>query len=362
MVLQVFLTMPHVYTHGEYADMIFVYGFCDGNALGACREYRRRFPGRRVPDSRVFTCAYSKLRETGAVPSRHISSERGDEQTVDDVENILQVVEESPATSTRRISTRVGIPQTRVWRTLRQHGLYLYHLQRVQHLEAGDDVKRLEFCRWVNANRALIPFILFTDEATFTRNGINNTHNAHRWSEENPHAIVDSNFQYRFSVNVWCGVIDNQLIGPVVLPNRLTGAMYADFLENVFPPLLDDVPLATRMRMFFQHDGAPAHVTRQVTQYLNTIFPDRWIGRSGPVQWPPRSPDLTPLDYCLWGWMKTEVYNIQVNTREELVARIMNIGAIIKEDRDKIRNATRTIGRRVGKCMEAGGETFEQLL
>ena len=37
------------------------------------------------------------------------------------------------------------------------------------------------------------------------------------------------------------------------------------------------------------------------------------------VQWPPRSPDLTPLDVCLWGWMKSEVYKEKVNTRDELV-------------------------------------------
>jgi hypothetical protein len=46
------------------------------------------------------------------------------------------------------------------------------------------------------------------------------------------------------------------------------------------------------------------------------------------VQWPPLSPDLTPLDFCLWGWMKSEVYKEEVNTREELVTRIMNSAAL----------------------------------
>jgi hypothetical protein len=41
------------------------------------------------------------------------------------------------------------------------------------------------------------------------------------------------------------------------------------------------------------------------------------------VQWPPKSPDLSPLDFCLWGWMKSEVYKEKVNTRDELVTRIM---------------------------------------
>ncbi|KAJ4441026.1 hypothetical protein ANN_10875 [Periplaneta americana] len=43
-------------------------------------------------------------------------------------------------------------------------------------------------------------------------------------------------------------------------------------------------------------------------RHLNNIFPDRWIGRGGPVPWPSRSPDLNPLDFYLWGHLKACVY------------------------------------------------------
>jgi hypothetical protein len=43
------------------------------------------------------------------------------------------------------------------------------------------------------------------------------------------------------------------------------------------------------------HDGAPAHFDRVVRDHLNERFHERWIGRGGPVSWPPRSPDLTPI-------------------------------------------------------------------
>jgi hypothetical protein len=60
------------------------------------------------------------------------------------------------------------------------------------------------------------------------------------------------------------------------------------------------------------------------------------------VQWPPRSPDLIPLDFCLWGWMKGEVYKEKVNTRDELVARIINNAAVLKQERqDDLRRTTR---------------------
>ena len=142
--------------------MVFVYGFCNGNSLAACREYNLRFPNRTVPDSRVFASIYNKLREIGAILSSHISSERANEQNVVEVESILQSVERGPTTSTRRISALIGVPHKRVWRALPQHGLYPFHLQMVQHLEV-DEAGRLDLCRWVIVNRRLIPFMLFTD-------------------------------------------------------------------------------------------------------------------------------------------------------------------------------------------------------
>jgi len=68
-------------------------------------------------------------------------------------------------------------------------------------------------------------------------------------------------------------------------------------------------------------------------------------------------------DFCLWVWMKSEVYKEKVNTRDELIARIMNSAALIKQERqDDPRRATCTIARRVEKCFEVDGGIFEQLL
>jgi len=68
-------------------------------------------------------------------------------------------------------------------------------------------------------------------------------------------------------------------------------------------------------------------------------------------------------DFCLWGWMKIKVYKKKVNTRDELVARIMNSAALIKQERqDDPRRATRNIAERVEKCTEVDGGIFEHLL
>jgi len=58
-------------------------------------------------------------------------------------------------------------------------GIYPYHVQRVQHLGPGDFAQRQEFCKWLNGSRQLHRYVLFTDEAQFSRDGVNNTHNAY---------------------------------------------------------------------------------------------------------------------------------------------------------------------------------------
>jgi len=50
--------MPFLFTHIEYCDIHYVYGYCDGNASAAVNEYRRRYPERRIPSKRVFTRVY----------------------------------------------------------------------------------------------------------------------------------------------------------------------------------------------------------------------------------------------------------------------------------------------------------------
>jgi len=64
-------------------------------------------------------------------------------------------------------------------------------------------------------------------------------------------------------------------------------------------------------------------------------------------------------DFCLWGWMKSEVYKEKLNTKDELVARIINSAALIKQERqDNLRRAARTIAKRVEKCIEVDGGIF----
>jgi hypothetical protein len=58
--------------------------------------------------------------------------------------------------------------------------------------------------------------------------------------------------------------------------------------------------------IIFQQDDAPPHWGSYVRRILNAAFPNRWIGIDGPTSWPPRSPDITPLDLILWGLLRSK--------------------------------------------------------
>ena len=132
---------------------------------------------RRIPDRRVFYTVFNTLHECSTLPGAHVSSERARKQNMEEQESILDMVQRSPTTSTRRLSARIGVSRTRLWRTLHEDGFYPFHTQPVQNLHPGDSAMRLELCHWLHTNRQLLPLILFTDEATFTHNGTKNTRN-----------------------------------------------------------------------------------------------------------------------------------------------------------------------------------------
>lgn len=350
--------MPFTFSNIEYSDIIFIYGFCGGNSRAAAAEYQRRYPERRQPDSRVFCRVYQHLREKGSFPGTSATAERvGAAQR-----GIVRMALRSPDISTRRLSSRLGVPRMTVWRTLKQEGLHPYHLQKTQHLKPEDPEKRLNFCHWLLQHPHHCSHIFYTDEATFTRQGTTNSHNEHWWAEENPHKTVECKFQHRFSANVWCGIVDDLLIGPYIFEGSITGETYLNFLINELPLLLRDVPQNIQEQMLLQQDGAPPHYSRRVKEYLNEEFRGRWIGRGGPYQWPARSPDLTPLDFYLWGHMKALVYKKKPQSREELIQRIQDAAEQIRNDRATLRKVTTSVLHRARVCTQCQGSHFEHLL
>ncbi|GFT38319.1 uncharacterized protein TNCV_2638811 [Trichonephila clavipes] len=109
--------------------------------------------------------------------------------------------------------------------------------------------------------------------------------------------------------------------------NPSSKAMKATTLESIFIPELNNHDV---QELWFQQDGAACHTARATNDLLKDMFGDRLISRFGPVNRPPRSCDLTPLDYFLWGNAKSFVHADKPQTRDHLEDNIRRVIADIR--------------------------------
>jgi len=104
----------------------------------------------------------------------------------------------------------------------------------------------------LNRDQIFFRFVLFNDEATFHNTGQLNRHNSHYWSVEKSHWYREINHQHRWSLIVWCGILNENLIDPYFFGENVNGNNHLRFLQQRLPVLLEDIDLNTRQRMFFQ--------------------------------------------------------------------------------------------------------------
>ncbi|GFW33342.1 DUF4817 domain-containing protein [Trichonephila clavipes] len=154
-------------------------------------------------------------------------------------------------------------------------------------IHQNDHQARRRFVEWAQNEIAVVPNfhkrILFSDEAHFWLNGYVNKQNCRIWSEANPQVYVETPLH----------------------PEKLT-------------------------ELWFQQDGATCHTARATIDLLKDTFGDRLISHFGPVNWPPRSCDLTPLDYFLWSYVKSLVYADKPQTLDHLEDNIRRVIADIR--------------------------------
>ena len=351
------------YSNQELAEMHFIYGLCNGNALESVRTYAARYPNRRQPIARTFTGIHRRLCEAGTFVTRRERGSSAGGAAIE--ERVLREIRNNPTSSTRMVEKRIGFPKSTVWNVLHSDNQHPYHFTPVQTINAEDKVHRKAYCEAMLLRnireQSYLGTILWTDEAQFTRDGVTNFHNLHYWCTTNPHCKKEVKSHHRFSVNVWMGIIGKQLIGPYIIEGNQTGDLYLNFLANILPGLLEAVPLNIRSRLTFQQDGVPSHFRLSVRAYLEETFGERWIGRGGPTSWPPRSPDLTPLDFYAWGFIKDNVYQEKILSREHLLQRITLGAEKLQENLESI-DINLEISKRLQICKDKNGDHFEIFL
>lgn len=234
--------------------------------------------------------------------------------------------------------------------------LYPYRLILVQKLSEFDKIVRVEACRRLLEVIRMDKMIVYSDECTFYTDGHVNRWNCRVWDYSRPDDFFTEATQSALTVTVWAGMTENHLFGPYFFPATVTGDSYRAILSEFFlPNMLESV--GDRDDLWFQQDGAPAHVAGETKAFLASIFQSKVISRDFHHEWPPRSPDLTPCDFYLWGAVKELVYeNGTFDSLDNMKNSIIQAFHTIRQERmEDVISAVRCVPSRMERCISLCG-------
>ena len=199
------------------------------------------------------------------------------------------------------------MPPTTVWRVVKKRLVMKpSKLQLVQAITADDKRKCKQFC--VDMQKKLEEEfnerLVFSDEATFHTNGKVNRHNVCIWGKENPYATIEHEKDSP-KVNVFFAISKNHVHGLFFFEGNVTGGVYLQMLQNW---LIYELIGNEHEDFIYQQDGAPPHYKLTVRAYFNDNMDRAGSEDNVMLKWPPRSPDLTPSNFFLWGHVKSLVY------------------------------------------------------
>ncbi|GFW93452.1 uncharacterized protein TNCV_46551 [Trichonephila clavipes] len=198
-------------------------------------------------------------------------------------------------------------------------------------IHQNDHQARRRFVEWAQNEIAVVPDfhkrILFSDEAHFWLNGYVNKQNCRIWSEANPQVYVETPLHPEKLFGALYGLVESFFKNDESPNVTVNGNRYRAMITNFFIPELNNHDV---QELWFQQDGATCHTARATIDLLKDTLGDRLISRFGPLNWPPRSCDLIPLDYFLWGYVKSLVYADKPQTLDHLEDNIHRVIADIR--------------------------------
>lgn len=359
-------------SHYSIEDRVFIvesYIKCDQNYTLTMRKWSSEHKNRAKPSHSTVETLYGKWKRTGSVGDdvEARSSKTRTARTPELVESAKQIVEEQPTISSRRLSQRLKISQSTAMKLLKEDlECFPYKVQVAQQLTNAAVEKRFNFagelCQMIDDKSIDINKIIFTDEAHFWLDGYVNRQNFRHWGTEKPELLRTKPLHPK-KLTVWCGLSSMGIIGPIFIDTSITSEVYHELLVD---EVLPEIERREWSDCYFQHDGAPPHTTRLNLGLLNEHFNSKVIARSFPemfncgLAWPPYSPDLSPLDFFLWGFIKDKVYQNNPKNLSELKTRITEIiGAI---PANMLQRSISSFERRLRMLIHTGGQHIENII
>lgn len=291
-----------------------------------CSEYGLRQISE-APSANLIKIWVQRFEETGSTFKPQAKGRPRTSRTDDNIERVMQSVRGDPQMSTRKRSSVLHLSRRSLQRILNLDlKLHPYKLQLTQELKESDFGARLAFANEMLNRFSNFDNILFSDEAHFHINGFVNRQNCRYWNSENP-KLKHQKPLHSPKVTVWAAISGRGIIGPFFFENArgqnvtVNTERYVAMLEGFLAPELENSRIVNS-RTWFQQDGATCHTSNDSMAVVKQMFPGRLISKRGDIPWPPRSPDVTPPDFFLWGYLKNKVYSNNPKNIDQLKENI----------------------------------------
>ena len=355
---------------------------------GLFADYHTHFPESRIPSQEAVRDLLKKQQKYGTVnncnsassPSETHSGRKTTALTPEVLEAVKTVLDRdkgkmlgdatvSPVSTARK--NKLGLAHTTWNNATQQMNYHPYKVVRQQDLLASDLPRRLEFCHWlVNRTEEELLCVVVSDEAYFSLGGRVNTQNTRRYAEKKtsnreeggrPEHLTENHPTFSQKLMVYAGMKRDGTFGLTFYRNEsMNGTKYKRLLQYKVLPELREWNGGNLDGIWWQQDGATCHNTKTNMAYLDRQFQDRVLSRK-PIQgldWPARSPDLNPCDFCLWGYLKSKVYRPLPANLDELEANIRREVADL--DPTMMRRAILDMKKRANLCIAKNGAQFEK--
>ena len=335
--------------------------FKTGSVSTTLNKFKKKFNLKRhdgVPGRNTVLRWVNNFKATASAQKKKPPGRTRTIRTPENVKLVESSVVKSPMRSARKHALALGFSDRSVRRILHfDLRFHPYKLACVQELSERDYQSRVNCCLQIISKLPKNSVLLTSDEAHFHLSGFVNKQNFRYWSDENPQQLVQQPLHSK-RVTVWCAVGSVGVIGPYFFEEGDTAAAinsdrYVKMLVKFLQPKLIDLGLMTSGNLWFQQDGATAHTARKSMDVLRQMFPSRLLSLRGDIQWPARSPDLSPCDFFLWGYLKERVYKNRPKTIRELKATIES--EVRKIPQEMTKKVMESFQKRLQQCVENGG-------
>jgi hypothetical protein len=305
----------------------------------------------------------SKFQTSGSVARKTRVKTPHKVRTPENIGAVKQSVNQSPMRSARKHALALGLSSRTVRRILHYDlSFHPYKMMVVQQLHHRDYENRVSCCKKISENVPKKDVLITSDEAHFYLSGCVNKQNFRYWSDSNPNILHEKPLHSQ-RVTVWCAVGQFGVWGPYFFEEEdksvsVTSERYVRMLSQFLKPKLEE--LDNNLQVWFQQDGATAHTAKRSLNVLQEMFPEKVVSLRGNVEWPARSPDLSPCDFFLWGYLKAEVFKLRPTSISSLKLAIQ--AAIEKIPQSMTDRVMQNFRERLQSCIESGGRHLNDVI